>query len=165
MIEKEKSQDIQITNKKNKNKVSLRGNKKFRLTIIIILMVIIGVLFFVWEKARIFLVIAFITLLTAFGLEVSENDWDIGTLFETKSFKESKIMRDDSGNFLYDLQGDITTDTVKGKKADEYNCEDFSTQPSAQNFFEKVGGVGNDVNRLDGDKDSVACEALPAGAR
>ena len=50
-----------------------------------------------------------------------------------------------------------------GKKADDYNCDDFSTQPEAQAFFEKVGGVGNDVNRLDGNKDGEACEALPKG--
>ena len=32
-------------------------------------------------------------------------------------------------------------------------------------YFEKVGGVGNDVNRLDGDKDGEACESLPKGVR
>jgi len=150
-----------INNKKPKKK--LRGNKKFRLTVIAILLVIVAILFFVWEKARIFLAAAFFLLLAALGLEISEKDWDLGNLFETGSFQESKIMRDESGNFLYDLQGNIVTDSAKGKRADEYNCDDFSTQPQAQAFFEKVGGVGNDVNRLDGDKDGVACEALPAG--
>ena len=159
----EKIEETQ-TNKKEVSKVPLRGRKKFRIFIIAILLIIVAILFFVWEKARIFLAVAFFALLAALGLEVSENDWDMGKLFETGSFQESKIMRDESGNFLYDLQGDVVTDSAKGKKADEYNCDDFSTQPQAQNFFEKVGGVGNDVNRLDGDKDGVACEALPAKA-
>lgn len=151
-------------NETQKSKTPLRGNKKFRLSLIIVLMIIVAILFFVWEKARVFLVVAFIALLTALGLEVSENDWDLGKLIETGSFQESKIMRDESGNFLYDLQGNIVTDSSKGKEADEYNCDDFSTQSQAQTFFEKVGGLGNDVNRLDGDKDGVACESLPVGA-
>jgi hypothetical protein len=110
---------------------------------------------------RVALVVAFSALLAAFGLEVSQNDWDLGKLWETKSFQESKIQRDEAGNVLYDIFGNITTDSSIGKKADEYNCDDFSTKPEAQAFFEKVGGIGNDVNRLDGDKDGEACESLP----
>ena len=96
-------------------------------------------------------------------MEVSQNDWDLQKLWQTKSFQESKVSRDESGNILYDKLGNITTDTVKGKKADDYNCDDFTTQPEAQTFFERVGGVGNDVNRLDGNKDGVACQSLPKG--
>lgn len=150
--------------KDNKKTTNLRANKKFRLTVIIVLMVIVAILFFVWEKARIFLVVAFLALLTALGLEVTENDWDLGELMETGSFQESKISRDESGNLLFDKEGNITTDSSKGKKADEYNCDDFSTQPEAQAFFERVGGMENDVNRLDGDKDGIACESLPKKA-
>jgi len=141
----------------------LRGNKKFRLGVILVLMVIVAILFVVWKQARIALVVAFVALLGALGLEVSNNDWDLGKLIETRSLQESKVVRDESGNVLFDKFGEITTDSLKGKKADDYNCEDFSTQPEAQAFFEKVGGVGNDVNRLDGNKDGEACEALPKG--
>lgn len=141
----------------------LRANKKFRLWFIGILLVIVAILFVFWKKARIALVVAFIALLGAFGLEASNNDWDVGKLIETKSFKESKVSRDESGNILFDKLGNITTDGTKGKKADDYNCSDFSTQPEAQAFFEKVGGKGNDINRLDGNKDGDACESLPKG--
>lgn len=141
----------------------LRYNKKFRLGLIFVLMVIVAILFFVWEKARIALIVIFITLLAAFGLEASNNDWDVGTLIETKSFEESKLARDDSGNILFDKFGEITTDSSIGKSSDDYNCDDFDTQPEAQNFFEKVGGLGNDINRLDGNKDGVACQSLPKG--
>jgi hypothetical protein len=82
---------------------------------------------------------------------------------QTRSLKESKVSRDEKGNILFDKFGNITTDGSKGKKADEYNCDDFDTQPEAQTFFEKVGGTANDVNRLDGNKDGEACEALPQG--
>jgi len=143
----------------------IRGSHKVRLSVIVILMAIVVILFFVWEKARIALVIIFLTLLAALGLEVSQNDWDLGKLWETGSFQESKVGRDEKGNVLYDILGNITTDSAVGKKADEYNCDDFSTKPDAQTFFEKVGGVGNDVNRLDGDKDGEACESLPVGSK
>ncbi len=143
----------------------LRGNHKFRLIFILILMVIVAILFFVWEKGRIALVVAFIALTAALGLEVTQNDLDLGTLWETGSFQESKVQRDESGNVLYDMFGNITTDSTVGKSADEYNCSDFETQPQAQAFFERLGGTDNDVNRLDGDKDGIACESLPAGNR
>lgn len=42
-----------------------------------------------------------------------------------------------------------------------YNCGDFSTHNEAQACFESCGGVSNDVHRLDGDSDGVACEGLP----
>ena len=139
----------------------IRGSHKFRLGLILVLMAIVAALFIFWGKARIALAFVFITLLAAFGLEVSKNDYDLGKLWETKSLQESKVARDQAGNVLYDVFGNITTDSTVGKRADEYNCEDFATQPKAQAFYEKVGGVGNDVNRLDGDKDGTACESLP----
>lgn len=141
----------------------LRTNHKFRLWLIIALMAIVAVLFFFFEKLRLILIIAFIALLAAFGMEVSKNDWDLGKLWETKSFQESKVSRDEKGNILFDKMGNITTDKSKGKEADDYNCKDFATQPEAQSFFLKVGGTGNDINRLDGNKDGEACESLPKG--
>jgi ABC-type multidrug transport system fused ATPase/permease subunit len=139
----------------------LRGNHKFRLWFIGILMLIVVLIFIFVEKLRIAMIVAFIALLATFGMEATQNDWDLGKMWETKSVEESKITRDQSGNILFDKFGNITTDKTKGKTADDYNCADFSTQPEAQSFFEKVGGVGNDVNRLDGNKDGEACESLP----
>ena len=139
----------------------LRNSHNFRIGFILVFMAIIGILFVFWGKARIALAIIFVTLFAALGLEVSKNDWDLGKLMKTGSFKESKVSRDVKGNILFDKLGNITTDKTIGKKADDYNCDDFSTQPEAQAFFEKVGGVGNDVNRLDGNKDGEACESLP----
>lgn len=42
-----------------------------------------------------------------------------------------------------------------------YNCSDFATHTEAQAVFESCGGTLNDVHRLDGDGDGVACESLP----
>jgi hypothetical protein len=142
-----------------------RGSHKFRIGLILILLLIVAILFIFFEKLRVGLVIAAIALLAALGLEVSQNDWDLGKLMQTKSLQESKVSRDTSGNILFDKLGNITTDSTKGKKADQYNCDDFSTQPEAQAFFLKVGGTKNDVNRLDGNKDGVACQSLPKGGQ
>jgi hypothetical protein len=97
------------------------------------------------------LVVLIALLLGAFGLEATNNDWDLGKLFSGSSLSESRVMRDKEGNVV----------TSGGKYTDEYNCEDFTTQDEAQKFFTNAGGVSKDTNRLDGDKDGTACESLP----
>jgi len=42
-----------------------------------------------------------------------------------------------------------------------YNCSDFKTHAEAQAVFEYCGGISNDIHRLDGDSDGIACESLP----
>lgn len=163
-MEPEQTKTAQSTPESIPAKRNIRGNKKVRLGVIIALLVLVAVLFFFFEKMRIGLAIAFIALLAALGMEVANNDYDLEKLIETKSFEQSQVSRDESGNILFDKFGNETTDATVGKGADEYNCADFDTQPEAQTFFEKVGGVGNDVNRLDGNKDGEACESLPKGS-
>jgi excalibur calcium-binding domain-containing protein len=114
----------------------------------------------------------------AFGLEATNNDWDLGKILKGSSPSDAKILRDEKGNIRRDANGQIITrvtrdkngnvvpdGTAGAKYTDEYNCADFSAQPEAQRFFDKAGGVGHDTNRLDGDKDGVACEDLPKGAK
>lgn len=90
-------------------------------------------------------------LLAAFGLEASNNDWDLGKLMSGSTLEEAKVMRDIDGNVV----------ESGGKYTDEYNCSDFETQEQAQKFFKNAGGPSRDVNRLDGDNDGIACESLP----
>lgn len=99
------------------------------------------------------LVILLAILAGAFGLEATNNDWDLGKLLSGSSPQQAKVMRDKQGNVV----------TSGGKYTDEYNCDDFSTQPEAQKFFIAAGGTSKDTNRLDGDKDGIACESLPKG--
>jgi len=99
------------------------------------------------------LIILLAILAGAFGLEATNNDWDLGKLMSGSSFEEAKVMRDKEGNVV----------TSGGKYTDEYNCDDFKTQVEAQKFFDNSGGVSGDTNRLDGDKDGIACESLPKG--
>ncbi len=97
-------------------------------------------------------------LLAAFGLEATNNDFDLGEILNGSSLEESKVQRDEDGNIFYDKNGEVVTDSKLGKKANDYDCEDFSTQNEAQNFFARVGK--QDLYNLDGDNDSVACEDL-----
>ena len=116
----------------------------------------------------------FVLLLGALGLEVSNNDWDLGSIIQGNSVADSKIERDANGNLLQneagdfvtrimrDINGDpVATGTTGAKYTDEYNCDDFKTQSQAQKFFTKSGGPSKDTNRLDGDNDGEACESLP----
>ncbi len=102
-----------------------------------------------------------VILAAAFGLETTNTDFDLGKIMGGQTLQESKVLRDTSGNILYDKTGNVVTESDKGKAADAYNCTDFANQSEAQNFFTKVGGKSNDLNRLDGDKDGQACESLP----
>ena len=117
-------------------------------------------------------------LAAAFGLELSNNDWDVGKMAKGTPASEAKILRDKNGNIRRDSLGQIITRVMRDKKGnivpegtagakhtDEYNCSDFATQPEAQQFYDNAGGVSHDTNKLDGDKDGIACESLPKGAK
>lgn len=115
-----------------------------------------------------------VLLLGALGFEVSNNDFDLGSILSGKSISDSKVELDENGDLLQDEAGNLIirylrdkTGTVVpegtpgAKYTDEYNCDDFASQPEAQAFFTKAGGVSKDTNRLDGDNDGEACESLP----
>lgn len=154
---------------------SWRTSKKARLYILGGLLVLVAVLAFLFEGLRIWMIGVGILLLAALGLEATNTDVDLGTFMETGSVSESQIERDEEGNLMTteeggfmtsiwrDMNGNVVAEgTVGAKGEDQYNCADFATQAKAQIFFDNAGGVENDVNRLDGNKDGVACQALPA---
>ena len=91
-------------------------------------------------------------LLGAFGLQATDNDFDLGKLLSGSSLKEAKIETTSGGTMLI-------SDYCKKNK---YNCDDFKYQEDAQAVLSECGGKGHDTNRLDGDKDGVACESLPS---
>ena len=92
-----------------------------------------------------------VLLLGGIGLEVTNNDWDIG-----------KLLRGEDAKVLRDKEGNVVSSSSEGKATDEYNCVDFDDKDQAQRFFTKAGGPNTDTNRLDGDNDSDACEDLKA---
>lgn len=123
------------------------------------------------------ILIAVIAILAgAFGLTATNNDWNLNSILSGSSVKDAKIQTDEKGNLKQDAAGQFITRVMRdklgnivptgkpgGKYEDEYNCSDFSTQPEAQTFYDKAGGVKGDVNRLDANKDGVPCESLPKG--
>jgi endonuclease YncB( thermonuclease family) len=50
---------------------------------------------------------------------------------------------------------------VPSAPAQDRDCGSFSTQAAAQAYFVALGGPTYDPDRLDGDSDGIACEALP----
>ena len=153
---------------------SWRTSKKARLYILGGLLVLVAILAFLFESIRWWMFGIGLLLLAGLGLEATNTDVDLGTLMETGSVSESQIERDEDGNLMTTEEGGFMTSiwrdmngnevpegTVGAKGEDQYNCDDFATQGEAQVFFDNAGGVENDVNRLDGNKDGVACQALP----
>ena len=109
------------------------------------------------KTAKGILGVIIVLLLGALGLEATNNDFDMGALFRGEGLEGSKVIRDQNGNI--DFTG--VSPLVANCEANEYNCSDFLYQAQAQDVMERCGGEGRDINRLDGDKDGVACQALP----
>ncbi len=137
---------------------SWRNSKKVRLGVLVILIVLAGIVAFFFEKTRLWMFGLIALLMVGLGMEATNTDYDLGKMMETKSLSESKVLRDKSGNV-------VPAGTTGAKYTDEYNCDDFATQPEAQRFFMNAGGVKGDTNRLDGNKDGDACESLPKGTK
>ncbi len=135
-----------------------------------------AVLAFFFEGLRLWMLGVGVVLLVALGFEISETDVDLGTMIEERSISDAVIERDEEGNLetaedgslltriFRDREGNEVPEGTEGAKfTDEYNCDDFATQAEAQVFFDNAGGIEGDINRLDGNKDGVPCQALPVG--
>lgn len=98
----------------------------------------------------------------ALGLEVFDYDLDLATLWESGSIQESRI----ENKKWVRLIGKCVSDDL--------NCANFETQDEAQALYEDCAAQIEENNRevedaksldvygLDGDKDGIVCEALPA---
>lgn len=145
-----------------------RNSKKCRMCIIITLMIVVAILWFVWEKARVAWAIAFIMLSIALGVEGFDYDIDIQKYWETGSYSESRVesFKDENGNSVRLITWNCN------RKEFDLNCDDFQTQQQAQAKYEecaiKVQNNNTEINVqrldiywLDGDKDGIVCEVLP----
>ena len=132
----------------------LRRSKNARLILIAALIVVLGIMYFVFEKFRLAILALLVILLGAFGMEMTDNDFDVQKLIETGSFAESRVNVTENGTWLIGAC----------QERDNFNCDNFVNQEEAQKMFDDCGGVENDIHRLDGDKDGIVCEAL-RGAR
>ena len=112
-----------------------------------------------------------IVLLAAFGIETYNYDLDLGTLWDTGSLEQSRVQHTKDGIVI---KGTCVTG-VKGTDSD-LNCANFATQPEAQAKYEQcaeqiasynqwtdVAKIKSlDIYGLDGNKNGIVCEALPA---
>lgn len=139
-----------------------RGNKNVRLVVLLIIIAIAAGMWYYGDKTDNktlqtgAAVVGGIAGL-ATGLEVADKDFDLQTLWETGSLKESLLERDADGNLLNTQR--ICDAQTEGFY--DYNCADFTTQDEAQSVYEQCG---TDVSRLDGDNDGIVCESLPQEA-
>lgn len=132
-----------------------RRSKNARLIIIIGLLLVVALIAFFFEKTRLWMLGVGAILLVALGLEVANTDVDLSKAWEQKSFENTLIQRDESGNPLF---GATCEENV-------YNCDNFSTQPEAQEVYDTCHTTEvPDRHGLDRDGDGVACQALPAGS-
>ncbi len=137
-----------------------RGNKKVRIGVILVLLAAAAYLLYLFWGKKLqmgILGVAIAVLLGALGMEINNTDYDMGALLGGKGLQGSEIIRDEYGNINFDGVSPL----VVNCEVDEYNCSDFLYQAQAQDVMERCGGKGKDVNRLDGDKDGIACESLP----
>lgn len=139
------------------------------MAIIAALMVIVILLLIFWGKAKALLYVALVLLAIAFGLEGFNYDADMQKLWETKSYSQSRVetIKDSDGNSIRVITGQCN------RKEFDMNCSDFSTQSAAQAKYDecaKLIAKNNpwidvkklDVYGLDGNKNGIVCEALPA---
>lgn len=127
----------------------LRRSKNMRLIILVVLIAILAVMWFVFEKFRIWIAGLIVLLLGATALEVSDTDFDVQKLIETGSFAESKVNVTENGVWLID----------ECKSKTNFNCDNFKYQDEAQDLFDACGGIENDIHGLDRNKNGIVCEA------
>lgn len=138
-----------------------RKNKKIRLAVLLVIIILAVGLWYYGNKidnkyVKTTGIVAGTIAGIGAGLEVTNTDFNLKELYETGSLKEALMERDENGN-LKNI-GVICDAQEKGFY--NYNCSDFKTQKEAQEIYEQCG---TDINRLDGDKDGMVCEALPKG--
>lgn len=154
-----------MTDKKPGLLYKARRSKNTRLIVMVVLLAILAVMWFAFEKMRMFILGLIIVLLAAVGVELFDYDLDLGRLWDTGSLQESRVQTKNGVKMI----GECI--------ADDLNCDNFKTQGEAQALYDKCAEEikaynsdleGKDVKSLDvygldRDKDGIVCEALPAG--
>lgn len=133
------------------------------------LIIVVLALILFWGKAKIMLWTILAVLLVAFAVDGLDYDVDLGKLWETWSYQESRVdtITDSDGNSVRIITGNCN------KQEFDLNCKDFSTQDEAQTKYNEcaqevaANNPGIDVKKfdiygLDGNNNGIVCEALPS---
>lgn len=148
-----------------------RRSKSFMIWLLIALIIIVVLLYQFGglpKRSKQILLGTGIIAATALGLQVFDYDLDLETLWKTGDIQESRVQNVKWVRLIGEC---VVTDV-----ADDLNCANFDTQPQAQTLYEKcVTKIKEynssldetaikklDVYGLDGDKDGIVCEHLPA---
>lgn len=139
------------------------------MTIIGILMLVVILLLIFWGKAKGILIVILILLAIAMWLEGFNGDADIGKLWETKSYSESRVetIKDADGNSVRIITGVCNSNDF------DLNCNNFATQDEAQAKYQEcadevaknnqwIDTSKLDIYGLDGNNNGIVCEALPS---
>jgi len=143
-----------------------RKSKKCRMGIIGGLMVIVILLLIFWKKGTVALSVILVLLAVAMWIEWFNYDVDLGKLWETGNYQESRVesIKDKDWNTVR-----LIWECVKA----DVNCDNFKTQEDAQKRYDfcmdeiKANNKNIedprklDIYGLDRDHDGIACEALP----
>ncbi len=137
--------------------------------VIVALMLIVGLCILLLKKGTTAFIVILVLLAIALGLEGFDYDADLGKLWETGSYSESRVetVKDAEGNSIRLITGECN------RKEFDLNCKDFASQEEAQakyNYCAEIVAKNNpdidtkklDIYGLDGDNDGIVCEALPA---
>lgn len=139
------------------------------MSVIGVLIALVLLLIIFGKKATGLLVVILVLLAIAMWLEGFDYDVDLGKLWKTGSYSESRVetLKDSEGNSLRLITGNCNS------KEFDLNCSDFTTQDEAQKKYQEcadeiasnnpgVDIIKLDIYGLDGNKNGIVCEALPS---
>jgi len=143
-----------------------KKSKKCRMGVIWSLMAVVILLLIFWKKGTVALTVILVLLAIAMWVEGFDLDADLGKLWETGSYSESRIQS------VTDKDGNTVRLIWECVKAD-VNCDNFATQGEAQAKYDSCmteiiknnpnvsDPVKLDIYGLDRNHDGVACQSLP----
>lgn len=132
-------------------------------------MLVVILLLIFWGKAKGILIVILILLAIAMWLEGFNGDADIGKLWETQSYSESRVetVKDADGNSVRIITGVCNSNDF------DLNCDNFAIQDEAQAKYQEcadevaknnqwIDTSKLDIYGLDGNNNGIVCEALPS---
>ncbi len=149
-----------------------RNTKSTRLWFLVLLAVIIFALWWLKIIKTWFAIWLGIVVLAAIGIQTFDYDLDLQTLWKTGNIAESRVQHTSDG---IKLMGSCVK-PVGQNSTDDLDCANFTTQLQAQAKYDtcasqialyNTGKTSDqikslDIYGLDGNKNGIVCEALPA---
>jgi hypothetical protein len=143
----------------------LRNTKSFRIGFLAVLFLILLAMYFIGGKMKGLLLVLMVVVLGAIGLQATDYDLDLETLWKSGNIQESRVEAKNGVKII-----------GTACQSNNLNCADFATQGDAQAKYETCGDKiakdnkqdraairSLDIYGLDKDKDGTVCESLKRG--